>query len=1480
MSRVRPEKFLKPKLLAASVAACFALNAGALRANPAGPTVISGGVGFSGLGTSALTITNQAGGNAIINWNGFSIGVNELTKFQQFANLSVLNRVTGSQLSSILGSLQSDGRVFLINPNGIVFGASARIDAAGLVASSLALSDQDFLANRLHFTEVPGAGAVVNNGVIETAAGGRVYLVAPTVENNGLIQSPQGAIVLAAGKEVELVDAASPFVTVKVAAAEQAVNVGDLVAEGGQIGMFGALVRNSGVVSAGGAVAGPGGEIRLVAAKDLALDAGSLVSANGTSGGKVLLQAEGGTNLVGGTVEAKGNSGRGGEVSALGVRVGVVGHGVIDASGDSGGGTVLVGGDYQGKNSAVQNAERTYIGADGVIRADAMTTGDGGRVVVWADGDTRFNGNISAKGGARAGDGGFAEVSGKQFLDYRGLVNLIAPAGKVGTLLLDPQDIRVVYGGVVSNPDITEDVESSPATFTSNSDVNGSTTLTDGSINAQLAYSSVLVQTGGSAGNAGDITFDAYGGSISLSSIIGSNLSFDATGNISFVNGRTYASLNSGLLTLRAGGGTIASGTPGDDLFLSSTPLLLVAGSGIGSSDNPLQLMGATELAATSGSKGIYINAGTFSDLIVTSLSNGDLSGGTVSASGLTTSNAPISLTALQSDGGGTIALDAAINSGTARTTLVADDHIFAYYGGGPKVIAGELVMSSVNGIGCGSCRGVSGAFAQHPLEIQVASLQAMNSQRGVEIHNSGDLTLKDIDGSGYAIDNAGGSAAISSTGNLTVAGSVSVGNRFSLVANGSLYIDADISGGTSGEGSKPSELIADANDDRIGSIAQAAGTSITSDNELNISIVCSFGCENGGGPSGQHITLGAVDAGGNDILVRNEHGGIFANGDGQVSASRLMLRAEQGIDLDTSVATLQVRHAQKGGSGAVTIRNTLDGGTLALESFFLRGDTAIENGNGSISISNDGSIDIVNTVNSGSAGSTLSSGSEILASGSTYYGGAAILASNLILSAVNGIGKQGNFITTEVSSLQATNTNGGIEIQNIGNLTLANLGAGYAVQNPNGALILSSDSNITVGGSVSVGRRISLRANGDLAINANLTGHEGGETSSAVDLVADADANGAGSISSMLGTGNIVTNGGDMFATGASVALGGINTGATSSSQSGGNVVLQASGGSITINGGISTRGASGDSSNSSGGWGGDIDLSAPGPIKVSGTIDASGGNGAANAYGGYGGSGGWGGSIDISGSSITLGGIRSRGGDGGPSTAYGGVPTTGGDGGEGGGYSGVHITGTGLVQVNVGGTLGAVAIDVSGGAGGAGNAAASPAGVGGDGGKGGFVSVTGTPNMTFIGSVLAAGGSGGAGGAGNASFPGGDGGAGGPAGSILLDASSITGSRTADGIIFVLAGTQFNVQGGLGGTGGAGGGVPGSSGLSNNFIKLDDYFGTIVVLDPLSVPEINAGFQQIVKGGDDSTIFVGGEKKEEEEEDKTQKEIGSCKG
>ncbi|HZT62811.1 MAG TPA: filamentous hemagglutinin N-terminal domain-containing protein, partial [Burkholderiales bacterium] len=276
-ARLEHRDGFRPKLIALSVAACFSVSAANSSANPTGGTVASGSATFASSG-SMLTITNTA--NTIINWQNFSIGVNEITRFLQSSGSSaVLNRVTGANgvipQSVIDGVLSSNGRVFLLNSSGIVIGAGARIDVAGFVASSLNLSNKDFLAGTLRFTETAGAGKVSNAGVIDTTSagpGGRVFLVGPDVENSGVIRTPQGQIVLAAGKSVELVSENSPFVTVNITAdSEQALNVGQLLADSGRIGMFGALVRQGGVAQANSAVVGENGEIRLVATKDLTL---------------------------------------------------------------------------------------------------------------------------------------------------------------------------------------------------------------------------------------------------------------------------------------------------------------------------------------------------------------------------------------------------------------------------------------------------------------------------------------------------------------------------------------------------------------------------------------------------------------------------------------------------------------------------------------------------------------------------------------------------------------------------------------------------------------------------------------------------------------------------------------------------------------------------------------------------------------------------------------------------------------------------------------------------------------------------------------------------------------------------------------------------------------------------------------------------------------------------------------------------------
>lgn len=494
---------IRCRILVTAVACCFAPTFA--WANPVGPTVSHGQATFNTQG-KVLTVTNSPG--SIINWQGFSIAAGETTRFvQQNAASAVLNRVIGSEASSILGALQSNGRVFLINPNGIIFGAGALIDTAGLVASTLNIMDADFLNGKLRFGPNPEAKALSNAGEIRTPAGGRVLLISPEgVTNSGIIHTPQGEVILAAGKSVELTDSANPEVRVEVSAPEaKALNLGKIVSESGKVGIYGSMTVNSGIVSADSAIVGENGKIVFRASRDATLTAGSVTTANGANGGSVEVSS-GGTTLVAGQVQAKGSSGAGGEVRLLGEQVGLVGAGSVDVSGERGGGTALVGGDLLGANPAIRNAQRTYVGPETQIKADAGSSGDGGKVIVWADDTTRSYGSISARGGQTSGDGGFVETSGKVALDVQRGPDVRAPAGRSGTWLLDPNDIEIVAGG-----ELDPNLNSGAPFFAPLGD---SSRIGVDLINAQLNFGSNVVLTTTSRGTEagtqqGNITISA-----------------------------------------------------------------------------------------------------------------------------------------------------------------------------------------------------------------------------------------------------------------------------------------------------------------------------------------------------------------------------------------------------------------------------------------------------------------------------------------------------------------------------------------------------------------------------------------------------------------------------------------------------------------------------------------------------------------------------------------------------------------------------------------------------------------------------------------------------------------------------------------------------------------------------------------------------------------------------------------------------------
>lgn len=479
-----------------NLAILAALHPTPLWANPDGAQIINGQVSIDTATPGVTTITNSP--NAIIQWQNFNIAQNETTRFvQQNSQSAVLNRIIGENPSAILGQLASNGKVFLINPNGVIFGANSVVDTQGLIASSLNLSDQDFLTGNYHFVAGSNTktGAIVNEGIIRAGKNGNVILIAPSIQNNGIIKSDGGQITLAAGQELVLTSLDNPDIRYAIQAPDNAVlNLGKLLTEGGAVNVFAGTITHSGEINADSVTVDAQGHIQLVAQNDINLTQESKLSANNSQGnaGTIQIDSKTGTTTLHGALEAKAaQTGKGGDIALLGEQVGVLGKARINASGDQGGGQILIGGDQQGKTPAIHNAKATYIGAGSQINADAKIAGNGGKVIAWSEQATRAYGQISAQGGKHGGDGGFVETSG-QWLDTSDIrVDASAAQGKNGEWLLDPNDITIQATGTDTHVD-------GDADWTTNND---SAILTTGSIQSALNKGTSVTVTTGAAGN-------------------------------------------------------------------------------------------------------------------------------------------------------------------------------------------------------------------------------------------------------------------------------------------------------------------------------------------------------------------------------------------------------------------------------------------------------------------------------------------------------------------------------------------------------------------------------------------------------------------------------------------------------------------------------------------------------------------------------------------------------------------------------------------------------------------------------------------------------------------------------------------------------------------------------------------------------------------------------------------------------------------
>lgn len=415
---------------------------------PTGGQVAAGAAAIAAAG-STLDV-NATSARTIVNWDSFSIGQGNTANFNlPDANAAILNRVTGGDISSIQGALNSNGNVFLVNPSGIMVGQTGMINTNGFTASVFDIDNADFLSGGALTFAGDSTGSIINDGTITTGEGG-AHLIANEIRNNGTIESVGGNITLTGGGRVELnngVTYSQP--TLDTLGTGVSPTVG--------------LIQNTGMIRATGA-ATTGGEVYLVNPNGKMLNDGTITAQRDVSS---IASSSTGTETLGGSVMIEADD------------ITLTENSVIDATGTHGGGEVLVGGDWEGgkeepefasdlggnssdafvaRREVMTQATKVLMESGAVIDASATQQGDGGKIVLWsditnADSVTEAFGTLLAKAGTLFGDGGYIETSGAR-IDTSGISAIASAAnGLAGLWLIDPFDYFIdatAAGNIVS----------------------------------------------------------------------------------------------------------------------------------------------------------------------------------------------------------------------------------------------------------------------------------------------------------------------------------------------------------------------------------------------------------------------------------------------------------------------------------------------------------------------------------------------------------------------------------------------------------------------------------------------------------------------------------------------------------------------------------------------------------------------------------------------------------------------------------------------------------------------------------------------------------------------------------------------------------------------------------------------------------------------------------------------------------------------
>ncbi len=1143
---------------------------------PAGGTVQAGSATIDSSSSQLMTIY-QTTDKAIIDWQTFDIESAEHVDFQLSQGGVTLNRVTGNDPSNIFGKLTSNGDLWLINPNGILFGNSAQVDVHGLIATTSDISNTDFMNGNYNFS-IPSslASTVVNQGSITAAEGGLIALVAPGVQNMGIITARLGKVSLASGKTF----------TVDLYG-DQLINLGvDSQVMGQVTGMDGQVLTS--LVSNSGSIFADGGVVRLdvnavqnivdrVINMDGIIQARSVVEKNGQI---ILMGGDAGEVSVSGTLDASGygQGETGGVVHVLGEMLSFDGYGLIDVSGDLGGGTLLFGGDYQGQGS-VPNATDSYIGPDTQTFADAVTSGNGGKIIFWADRRMRFFGIVKGRGGKYFGDGSLVEVSGKEELYFDGSVDTTAANGKTGTLLLDPDTITIADGSGSTTA-------SGASTFTTIYE----TTLESVSASTNiilLATSSIslsdlsdnLLNLQQGSGNS--VTFTVTNGTISFASSTdtistnGGDIIFNATGDLTIgslaSNGGDISLTGddfslSGTLSSGAGnisithtdsgkiglGGTTCTGSC--DLNISTTELAAMSGNKLiigGSSNGDIYVNGVTQTTSTftngvelnvdahlSGSKGAIIfegSASSFSTLIANAVDGVEVNVNLTTVTG-----------ALTLDGDSDNALDTLSGNDNilfaSGITLTSAGDISLSAANGGMTAAGALTLSATSGITMTGALTGAGAIALTANSAITLNSGISTSSGSLNINaNSSALSL----GSGITLSSADAltlsASSISSSGNLTLTSTgstISVGSA--LTSSGSVAMTASTGLTLS------NSTLTGAGDISLqggSGLTLASGTTITS--------------------SAGSITLGVTS--------------------GQISTTgSLTLNATDGITIEDSLTTTGAVNIDadtgNNGSGNFTISSgsslstTNNALTVTANDLILDGTLNSGTGSTTISVSDGGSLGIgnglsdfgmiISTTELGNIGGT---GDLNLVNGAITFASGSSLSSSGKLT----LGQSGGTITGQ-GDLTLSGANGLVidssTVSVAGNLILGNVaGTDASISLASGTTLTASAGSITVNattGGTSAAGAVTLNATTGITIKDSFT--------SAGTTTFDADTDNDGSGTFTIDSGKALSTGNNAL----SITAGGLALNGTLSSGGTAGTTILASLSGATIGLGASSCG------------------------------------------------------------------------------------------------------------------------------------------------------------------------------------------------------------------------------------------------------------------------------------------------------------------